>query len=218
MQLVHQLFVPCKCQKALPAMVHPMLQLIFHPYEQEHVTIIWALHLLVQLKPELASFEDKLTIQVFRKWRFAVSMSLNNSSPIQFAHILCIFVFSTKFYRVSILLELFRNVVQNDTLPIAIGSISLPLYILQSFQVTQIDTIEPVLHIGTPSVAFGFDHVSKFEFCHRTNRSKVLIKSIQKRNARWNRHTLNVFVADSINILYKGSNRISMRHHQTFVT
>ena len=49
-------------------------------------------------------------------------------------------------------MQLFRNIVQNDTLPVAIGSVAFRLNILQALQIAKVDTVEPMFKVSSPSI------------------------------------------------------------------
>lgn len=49
--------------------------------------------------------------------------------------------------------EALGDVSQNDALPISVRHISLPLNILQPFQITKVDAMKSMLSAGAPSVS-----------------------------------------------------------------
>jgi hypothetical protein len=49
--------------------------------------------------------------------------------------------------------EALGDVPQNDALPISVRDISLPLNVLQPFQITEVDAMKSVLSTGAPSIS-----------------------------------------------------------------
>mmetsp|Transcript_32388 Transcript_32388/g.76186 ORF Transcript_32388/g.76186 Transcript_32388/m.76186 type:complete len:201 (+) Transcript_32388:427-1029(+) len=191
-----------------------MLELVSHSNQQEHVAVLRGLHFFVQLEPQLSRLEHKFAIQVFGKGRFLVwDIGLDVGVVVVVIIVvlfLLVFGLARVFDRAAARTTRITgrrefkglgNVVQNDSLPVAIGFVAFELNILESFQISEVYSVEAVFHVCTPGVSFRFHHESKFQLRYGTHGSQVLVEPIQERNPRWNRHPLDVLVADPVNVL-----------------
>jgi len=52
-----------------------------------------------------------------------------------------------------------------------------------------------------PYAPFWFDHIPELQFDLRVDRLQVFVETVQQRNTGRDRHPLNIFIADVINVL-----------------
>jgi hypothetical protein len=189
--------------------LHHVLQKAGCARKQKHVGIVWILHLAMDGPPEISRINHNLG-----------SIALHVPA------------------------KRLPNVAQYDALPIAIRHVSLLLDVLQTLQVAQIDAMKSMGPRRTPSIAvtskkvggetgsvrqalqcttpqqylpLWFDHVSKFLLNLRVHRPHVFIETIKHGDARRNRHALNVFIANSVNVLNESANGVGMADNQGLV-
>ena len=68
------------------------------------------------------------------------------------------------------------------------------------------------------NVPLWLDHVLEFEFNVRIHGLHILVETIQKRDTRWNGHSLDILIAYVINVLYQGANGVGVRDNHTSIT
>ena len=65
---------------------------------------------------------------------------------------------------------------------------------------------------------FRFHHISKFQFHLLIDRFHGLVESVEEGYPRWNGNSLDILIADVVNLFNQGSDGVRMRDYQTFVT